>query len=145
MSRATLLLALGLAACGTGGTDARGVAVGRTFAFAPLTTDEAAGYLTLVATEHDTLLGLTTPDAAGVMLHRQVVEGATARMEHVPALTLAPGDTVALAPGGLHLMFTQLRTLPEPGDTLRVALRFARAGTVDATLVVRAYADGEPE
>lgn len=40
----------------------------------------------------------------GAELHRTVVHDGVARMEPVPALTVAPGATVTLAPGGLHLM-----------------------------------------
>lgn len=152
MRTALALGALLLAACGTKAPSAveyraGDVRITRPFAFAPITQSEAAGYVTLVVRGDmpDTLLSVSSPDADAVSLHRQQVSGASATMEPVATLLLQPGTTTTLEPGGLHLMFSSLKRLPQPGDTLRVTLRFARGGTATVPLPVRAYADGVPD
>lgn len=152
MTRVLVLGSVVLAACGTRSPSpveyrAGDVRISRPFAFAPITQSEAAGYVTLVVRGDmaDTLLSVSSPDADAVSVHRQEVSGASARMEPVATLALQPGTTTTLEPGGIHLMFSALKRLPQPGDTLHVALRFARGGTVSVPLPVRAYADGIPD
>ena len=62
-------------------------------------------------------------------------------MEHIPASAIAAGDSLALVPGGTHLMLMTLDRLPRVGDTITVVLTFARAGTVRVSLPVRSYSD----
>lgn len=147
-----VLGALLLGACGSKSPTAveyraGDVRITRPFAFAPITQSEAAGYITLVVRGDtpDTLLSVSSTDADAVSLHRQQVSGASATMEPVASLLLHPGTTTSLEPGGLHLMFSSLKRLPQPGDTLHLTLQFARGGTATVPLPVRAYADGVPD
>lgn len=123
------------------------VRISRPFAFAPITQSEAAGYVTLVlrGATADTLISASSPDADAVALHHQSVSAGSATMEMVEILPLPPGTTTTLEPGGLHFMFSALKRLPQPGDTLRVTMHFARGGEVTVPLPVRAYADGVPD
>jgi len=113
------------------------------FAFAPPTTTEAAGYFTVVnhGSSPDTLVSITSPIATSAMLHQQVPDGGMMRMEHVAAAPVPPGDSLVLAPGGVHLMLMNLSQLPKPGDSIAVSLVFARAGSVTVSLPVRPYGD----
>jgi copper(I)-binding protein len=52
-------------------------------------------------------------------------------------LTIEPGKTVALAPGGYHLMMLDLKAPLKQGDKLPVTLQFEKAGTVAVTLDVQ--------
>lgn len=47
----------------------------------------------------------SSPQFEDVSLHQTVLEGGLSRMNKVPALNLAAGSEIELAPGGYHLMF----------------------------------------
>ena len=64
--------------------------------------------------------------ANGVMKMRPVEKG----------LTIDPGKTVKLAPGGYHLMMMDLKNPLKQGDKLPVTLEFEKAGKVSVSLDV---------
>ncbi|MES2959583.1 MAG: copper chaperone PCu(A)C [Pseudomonadota bacterium] len=84
----------------------------------------------------DRLLGGSTPAAARVELHEMRMQGDVMRMREVPALDLAPGKPVKLAPGGLHLMLFGLKAPLKLGDKLPLKLRFEKAGEIEVMLHV---------
>jgi copper(I)-binding protein len=52
------------------------------------------------------------------------------------------GDSLVLAPGGLHVMLELTGSNPpQKGDSLPLTLRFRHAGDVTVSLPVRAYGD----
>lgn len=62
-------------------------------------------------------------DAFGdVSLHRTVRSEGVSRMEAVPEVVLAPGSSLALEPGGLHLMLMQPSRELQPGDSVGITL-----------------------
>lgn len=138
-----LLLAGACAARERGAVSVGDLQVHGAFAFAPPTTSEAAGYFTVVnrGSSPDTLRSISSPIAAGAMLHGQVPDGGMVRMVHIEAPVVAARDSLALAPGGTHLMLMTLNHLPRVGDSISVTLDFARAGAVTVMLPVRAYGD----
>jgi copper(I)-binding protein len=76
----------------------------------------------LVAAESDA--------APRVELHTHINDGGVMRMRQVPAIEVPPGETVALKPGGSHVMLMGLvRPLVE-GESISLALRFEKAGTL---------------
>jgi len=52
-------------------------------------------------------------------------------------LTIEPGKTVKLAPGGYHLMFFDLKSPLKQGDKVPVTLEFEKAGKVTLSLDVQ--------
>jgi len=65
------------------------------------------------------------------------MDGGVMKMRPVEGgLTIEPGKTVKLAPGGLHLMMTDLKSPLKQGDKLPVTLQFEKAGKVQVTLDV---------
>ena len=52
-------------------------------------------------------------------------------------LTIDPGKTVKLAPGGYHLMMFDLKNPLKQGDTVPVTLKFEKAGEVKVSLAVQ--------
>ena len=67
-----------------------------------------------------------------VEIHESFEEDGVARMRPVEALEIAPGETVALEPGGLHVMFMGLRDAPfVAGGEVPATLVFERAGEVE--------------
>jgi copper(I)-binding protein len=132
-------------ACSQGGAPAerQGLTVIGAYAYAPPSAEEVAVYFVVrnptgVA---DTLVHVTTPEAAGVMYHRNVTDGGLVRMEHLETLVVGARDSLVLSPGGTHLMLTSPKKTT-PGDTLHLGLSFARAGT--RLLSVPVLAPGDP-
>ena len=52
-------------------------------------------------------------------------------------MTIDPGKTVKLAPGGYHLMLFDLKSPLKQGDKLPVTLEFEKAGKVKLSLDVQ--------
>jgi copper(I)-binding protein len=90
----------------------------------------------------DRLLGGDTPVAGGVEVHESRLEGEVMRMRRVEAVALPGGETVALKPGGLHIMLLDLRRSLEVGDTLSLALTFLRSPPVLVKVPVRDGGEG---
>ncbi len=45
-------------------------------------------------------------------------------MKDLPAMTIAPGQTLTLKPGGDHLMLYRLKRVPQVGETVSLTLNF---------------------
>ena len=84
----------------------------------------------------DRLIGASSPVAERVELHTMKMEGDVMRMREVPAIELPAGQTVTLAPGGLHLMLIGLKGPLKVGESVPATLRFERAGTVTVDLKI---------
>jgi len=105
----------------------------------PFTNAPLPGYLRIVntGTAPDTLLGASSEVASHAMLHG--TEGGGGAMTMVTEVVIPAGDSVVMAPGGLHLMFEGLQRRIVAGDTVAVVLKFARAGEVPVLLPVVGY------
>lgn len=79
-------------------------------------------------------------DAAGrVEIHEMVMQGDVMRMRPLAdGLPIPAGETVALKPGGFHLMFMDLRGPLVEGQAATITLVFEKAGAVEFTLPIRA-------
>ena len=95
-----------------------------------------AAYMELRSAAGDRLLRASTPVAARVEMHETRMDGDVMRMREVPALELPPGRTVALAPGGHHLMLVGLKERLMPGQHLPLRLEFERAAPLEVAVVV---------
>lgn len=96
-----------------------------------------AGYLTIKnnGSEPDTLIAVSTPAAATGELHIMEAKDGIMTMHPVEGgIKIPAGETVTLAPGGLHLMFIKLNQPFVDGAQLPVTLTFAKAGTVETFL-----------
>jgi copper(I)-binding protein len=85
----------------------------------------------------DRLIGARSPVARAVEVHRSMEMSGMSSMEPVRALPLPANGTLALAPGGAHIMLIGLRHDLHAGQTFPVELHFARAGWIGATVHVR--------
>lgn len=100
----------------------------------------AAGYLTIVnhSPRSDRLLAARSPRARSVTLHSSELSRGVSRMRALGSgLTIAAGRRAQFAPGSLHLMLDGLGAPLRPGQRVPLVLRFARAGEIATTLVVR--------
>lgn len=91
------------------------------------------GFLTIAnrGTADDRLVSASSPVAAEVQIHRMTVEGGIMKMRRMAdGLVIPAGRTVALRPGGYHIMFIGLKRPLALGTSVPVTLRFAHAGEV---------------
>ncbi len=97
------------------------------------------GYLTITNTgsSPDRLVGGSVTFAKHVEIHRMTMDNGVMRMRMLPnGLTIKPGQTVTLKPGGYHIMFTGLNTPLKKGQHVDATLRFEKAGEVKVDFVV---------
>jgi copper(I)-binding protein len=74
-----------------------------------------------------------------VEIHEMKMEGNVMRMRELEhGLEIKPGATVALAPGGFHLMMMGLKAPLKQGEKVPVTLTFEKAGSIDVELEVKA-------
>lgn len=87
-----------------------------------------AGYMSVSnkGTRAETLKAVETPAAARVEIHRMSMgSGGVMSMKPEAGPTLAPGQTVAFGPSGLHLMLVGLKQPLKVGDSFPATLVFA--------------------
>ena len=86
----------------------------------------------------DALIGGTSPVAAKVEVHTMSMDGGVMRMRPLKdGLAIPAGQSVDLKPGGLHIMLIGLKRPLKRGETVPVALSFAKAGTVMVQFTVQ--------
>jgi len=104
-------------------------------------------YLTIEneGTAPDRLLGGSTDVASKVEVHEMVVEDGVMKMRLLDkGLVIEPGKTVKLAPGGLHLMFIDLKKPLKQGDKVPVTLQFEKANKVEVLFPMEAVGAKAP-
>ena len=104
-----------------------------------------AAYLTVTndgAADH--LLGASSPAARQVLLHAEVEEHGMQHMRPLESVEVPAHGKVELAPGHTHLMLVDITAPLKPDATIKVTLRFEKAGYLTVDVPVR---DGrlEPE
>jgi copper(I)-binding protein len=98
------------------------------------------GYLTIEnkGAAPDKLIGGSTDAAAKLEVHQMSMANGVMKMHPVEGgLVIEPGKTVKLAPGGYHLMMTDLKHPFKQGDKVPVTLDFEKAGKVNVSLDVQ--------
>jgi periplasmic copper chaperone A len=99
------------------------------------------GYLTIEnkGTAPDRLIGGSSDAAGKVEVHEMAMNNGVMTMRPLDkGLTIEPGKTVKLSPGGLHLMLMDLKAPLKQGDKLPITLEFEKAGKVQVSLDVQA-------
>lgn len=98
-----------------------------------------AAYVTLTGgASDDTLVGVSAPVADTVQVHESSSEGGVTRMRQVTGGVAIPaGKTVALRPGGYHIMMIGLHHPLVAGQGFPLTLTFAHAAPVTVTVTVR--------
>jgi copper(I)-binding protein len=101
----------------------------------------AGGYLTIENSgqDADRLIGAASPIAGRTEIHEMTTKDGTMTMRPVEAgVEIPAGGTVALAPGGFHIMFIDLKETLLEGGKVPVTLTFEKAGKIDTFLHVLA-------
>lgn len=89
----------------------------------PPTQRMTAAYMTL-SNEGSTVIHVTgvRAAAADASLHATRRDGDRMRMEAVPEITLQAGESVELAPGGLHVMLMGMESVPAAGESVQLCI-----------------------
>ena len=90
-------------------------------------------YLTIEnkGTTADRLIGGSADVAGKVEVHEMATRNGVMTMRALDnGLTIEPGKTVKLAPGGYHLMMFDLKSPLKQGDKVPITLDFEKAGKV---------------
>lgn len=88
--------------------------------------------------EAETLISASSPAAASVQFHQTTIADGMARMRPLAEITVAPGATVKIEPGGIHLMLVDLKAPLEPGKLVPLTLVFRKAGAITVQLAIEA-------
>lgn len=91
------------------------------------------------------LAGVSSPAFEQAGIHRSVMHGNMAHMEHLKELAIPPGTTVVFKPGGLHFMLTDVKKPLRIGDQVPITLTFKGGEKVALTAVVRSGQTGGTE
>jgi periplasmic copper chaperone A len=97
------------------------------------------GYLTIEnkGSTPDRLVGGSADVADKVQVHEMTMKDGVMTMRPLEkGVTIEPGKTVKLAPGGSHLMLFDLKSPLKQGDKLPITLEFEKAGKVKLSLAV---------
>jgi copper(I)-binding protein len=113
----------------------------------PASAQVGAGYLTIEnrGVTPDKLIGASTPTATKAEVHEMAMDNGVMTMRPVQGgLSIPPGRSITLAPGGLHIMLMELKAPFKEGDKVPLTLQFEKAGTVDVMLDVQAIGAQQP-
>lgn len=101
----------------------------------------AGGYLKIVnnGAAADRLIKAESSIAGHVEIHEMTMTGGVMKMRPImEGLVIKPGQSVELAPGGLHVMFMDLKQPLKQGETVKATLAFEKAGPLDVVFKVNA-------
>jgi periplasmic copper chaperone A len=92
----------------------------------------------------DSVVSASSARAAMVHLHTVEESGGVAKMRAVEGIDVPAGKRVVLAPKGTHIMLMGLVKPLVAGEKFPLELRFAKAGELGVTVVVRAAGSDAP-
>jgi copper(I)-binding protein len=87
--------------------------------------------------EGDSMESTTTAMSGDSMATETTMGGGMMSMQPVEAIEVPADGSVALEPGGFHIMLLDVKKVLAVGDTIEVTLTFEKAGEVQATAEVR--------
>lgn len=105
-----------------------------------------AGYLVVTnsADTAVTIVGASSPLAGSVEIHTTREVDGLQRMERLDQVEVAAGQSVAFAPGGMHLMLLRVSRMPAPGEEVQLCLQLAKGDELCTLALVRKSAgDGQ--
>ena len=104
-----------------------------------------AGYLVIEnrGAAADRFISVSAEFAGRTELHEMAVTDGVMRMRPLAnGVEIAPGMTAKFEPGGLHVMFLDLKRPLEKGERVNATLNFEKAGAVEVVFVVEAIGGG---
>ena len=113
----------------------------------PPGAEVGAAYVTIEnrgATD-DRLIGAASEAAGSATIHETVEENGVAKMRPLDAIAVLAGHTLAMQPGGFHVMLMDVKQPLVEGESLPLTLTFEQAGTIEVEADIAAIgADGPP-
>ena len=85
----------------------------------------------------DQLVSASSPVAGEMQLHSMSMDGNVMKMREVKTIEVPANGSVELKPGGLHLMFMDIKAPLKAGESVPVKLKFQKAGEVEIKVPVR--------
>jgi hypothetical protein len=132
----------------TSGVQTGGIEVQQAWARAtPGTLKTGAAYFTVDNTggASDRLMSVATTVAESASLHEEKMDGGMMTMRPLGPVTIEPGKSLTLKPGGDHLMLEGLKKPLKEGDHFSLTLTFEKAGARQVDVAVgKAAAMGPP-
>jgi periplasmic copper chaperone A len=111
------------------------------------TAKAGGGFVTITnkGTTPDRLIAARSTVSDKVEIHEMKMDGNVMRMRELDkGLEIPPGATVALKPGGLHIMFMELKAPLAKDTKVPLTLVFEKAGSIDVELPVQAIGAQPP-
>jgi copper(I)-binding protein len=104
----------------------------------PGTITTGGAYMIVIdhGTAPDRLIGVATPIAGKAEVHETTNENGVMKMRMVDGVTVEPGKSLELKPGGYHVMMTDLKQPLKEGDSFPLTLTFEKAGSIAVTVKV---------
>ena len=90
----------------------------------------------------DQLIAASSPVAGEMQLHTMTMDGNVMKMREVKVIDVPANGSVELKPGGLHLMFMDIKSPLKAGEAVPVKLKFQKAGEVEIKVPVREISAG---
>lgn len=141
LAAAAALLAVATAPAGAQETKAGNLVITQPWSRAtPAGAKVAGGYLTIEnkGSAPDRLVSGAGDVAGKVEIHEMAMNNGVMTMRPLDkGLTIEPGKTVKLAPGGYHLMLMDLKSPLKQGEKVPLTLEFEKAGKVMLSLDVQ--------
>lgn len=115
------------------------VAVQDAWVRATVPQQQATGAFMLITAPKDSrLVGASSSLTPTVEVHEMAMQNNVMHMRQVPAVELPAGKTVALEPGGYHVMLMGLKQPVREGETVPLTLSFAHRDGTRETVQVKA-------
>jgi len=102
----------------------------------------AYGSLTNRSPKPIAITAVTSNLGAAAQMHDIVAEGDQRRMVPVETKTLAPGEALVFAPGGLHIMLMEFEQAPNEGDEIELCALTQDGSAICTEAPVRRDAPG---
>lgn len=106
----------------------------------------AAGYARIInqGNSADKLIGGTSP-VGRVEIHEMKMRNGVMQMRLLNGLAIPAKGSVELKPGGLHIMFVNVKAPLKQGQDLKATLNFQKAGKIETTFNVNGAGTGDHE
>ena len=99
----------------------------------------AGGFMKITSSgAADQLISATSTVSDDVQLHTMTMDNNVMRMREVKQIDVPANGAVELKPGGLHIMFMNIKAPLKAGELVPVKLKFAKAGEVEVKMPVNA-------
>lgn len=93
-------------------------------------------FMTITAKDGAKLVGVSSPVAGVAEVHEMKMDNDIMRMRAIPALDLPAGKTVALKPGGYHVMLMALKQALPAGSSVPLTLVFRDSKGVESKVAL---------